>query len=113
VIPGDPKKCCVFEGFFDFLSWKIEHNDAQQTIIVLNTLALIESGITIAKRYSDISLFFDRDNAGINATKHFMAELPYAGDHSKLYEGFNDYNDKIKQLSPNKSFSSVKPPIKR
>ena len=98
-LADDAKSCCVFEGYFDFLSWKVENPAAKQSIIILNTLALIESGITLGKNFSSIDIFFDRDKAGVEATRHFIKSLPYASDRSKLYEGFNDYNDKIKAAS--------------
>jgi hypothetical protein len=95
-IPGHPKNAVVFEGFIDFLSWRLEHPDAQQSVIVLNSLSLLQQGISKAKSFSSLDIFFDRDKAGISATREFIKVLPYATDKSKLYEGFNDYNDKIK-----------------
>ncbi|PAW95429.1 hypothetical protein CKK33_18750 [Mucilaginibacter sp. MD40] len=96
IIPGHPKKAAVFEGFIDFLSWRFENPDADHSIIVLNTLTLLQQGIVRAKAFSSLDIYFDRDKAGKAASRDFIKALPYATDRSAIYEGFNDYNDKIK-----------------
>jgi hypothetical protein len=95
LIPAHPKNVAVFEGFINYLSWRTEHPDADHTIIVLNTLALLSPGIAKAKEFSCIDIFFDRDQSGLLATKELIKALPYATDRAGAYEGFNDYNDKI------------------
>jgi hypothetical protein len=100
-IPGDQKAVAVFEGFLNYLSWKTEHPGCGESIIVLNTLSLINSGISKAKQFSSIDLYLDRDASGHKASKDFMFALPYASDRSVLFEGYNDYNDKIIDLQKN------------
>ncbi len=95
-IPGHSKNAAVFEGFLDFLSWRIENPETDHSIIVLNSINLLQQGITKAKLYSSLDIYFDRDKAGITATKDFLKALPYAMDRSAVYDGFNDYNHKIK-----------------
>ncbi len=97
-IVGDEKKVALFEGFLDYLSWRKEHPDASDTVIVLNSVNLLASAIAKSKRFSSIDLYFDRDKAGLKATKEFIVALPYATDRSKAYEHYNDYNDKIRAL---------------
>jgi hypothetical protein len=94
-IPGHPKKVALFEGFINYLSWRSEHLEADQSIVVLNTLALLNSGVAKAKEFSSIDVYFDRDQSGLIATKELIKALPYATDRAGAYEGFNDYNDKI------------------
>ncbi|MBS7565551.1 toprim domain-containing protein [Mucilaginibacter sp. Bleaf8] len=96
VIPGHAKSAVVFEGYLDFLSWKTEHPDADHTVIVLNSLSLLHQGINKAKMFASLDVFFDLDRPGRLATKEFIKALPYATDRSAVYEGFNDYNDKLK-----------------
>ena len=82
---------------------------------------MLSRGVEKAKAYSSIDIFFDRDKQGFLATKEFLKALPYATDRSLAYEGYNDYNDKIKaQLSVAESkksqggfFSGVKVPFER
>jgi hypothetical protein len=96
VIPGNPKSAVVFEGYLDFLSWKTEHLNADQTIIILNSLSLLQKGVNKAKMFTLLDIYFDNDRPGRLATKVFVKALPYATDKSAAYEGFNDYNDKLK-----------------
>ncbi|TFF37032.1 toprim domain-containing protein [Mucilaginibacter psychrotolerans] len=121
-VPGHPKKAALFEGFMNFLSWRIENPEADHSIIVLNTLTLLQQGIKKAKAFSSLDIYFDRDKGGKNATRDFINVLPYATDRSKAYEGFNDYNDKIKSqlksvvVSEKKNtdfFSGVRVPFSR
>jgi hypothetical protein len=121
-IPGHPKKAALFEGFLDFLSWRYDNPEADHSIIVLNTLTLLQQGINKAKAFSSLDIYFDRDKAGKNASRDFIKSLPYATDRSKAYEGFNDYNDKLKaqiktvvteqETKPN-FFADVRVPFER
>lgn len=94
-IQGHPKDLVVFEGFINYLSWRTEHPDADETVIVLNSVSLIESGIGRAKNFSSIDLFFDHDAAGEKALMRWLQALPYSRDRSAVYAGFNDYNEKL------------------
>jgi hypothetical protein len=122
IIPGHPKKAALFEGFLDFLSWRYENPEADHSIIVLNTLTLLHQGINKAKAYSSLDIYFDRDKAGKAASRDFIKTLPYATDRSSVYEGFNDYNDKLKaqlktapteQGTHSNFFANVKVPFAR
>lgn len=121
-IPGNDKKAAVFEGFMNYLSWRLENADAVHSVIVLNSLSLLQLGIDKAKLFSSLDIFFDRDKQGYAATKDFIKALPYATDRSIAYDGYNDYNDKIisqlnivvvEHTKPNNLFSSVKVPFHR
>lgn len=93
--PGHEKKAAVFEGFINYLSWRVENPLADHSVIVLNSLSLLRAGIGKSKAYSTLDVFFDRDAPGLTATKDFIKALPYATDRSGMYSGFNDYNDKL------------------
>jgi len=94
-IPRDNKRVVLFEGYINYLSWLKENPEAVQSVIVLNTRALLKEGIQRAIQFSAIDLYFDRDAPGHQATRDFMKALPYATDRSAAYEGYNDYNDKL------------------
>ncbi|WP_345952973.1 hypothetical protein [Mucilaginibacter sp. PAMB04168] len=94
-ISGHEKKAVVFEGFINYLSWKLEHPLADHSVIVLNSLSRLNAGIGKAKAFSTLDIYFDRDNPGLLASREFIKSLPYATDRSGTYSGFNDYNDKI------------------
>jgi hypothetical protein len=94
-IPGNPNSLAVFEGFIDYLSWLSDNPFADESVLVLNSLALLQAGISKAESFTRISTYFDNDPSGRKATQAFNAALPQAIDRSAIYEGYNDYNDKI------------------
>lgn len=96
LIAGEERRLAVFEGYFDYLSWLYEHPGAKESILILNSLSLLEAAIKVATRYPIIDCFFDHDKPGRSANKRFLAGLPYATDRSAIYEGHHDYNDKRK-----------------
>jgi len=110
-IDGHPKNVAVFEGYLDYLSWKTENPSADQSIIVLNSLAMIRTAVGKAKAFSSIDVYFDKDKQGIQHTRELIRSLPYATDRSKAYDGFNDYNDKLKSLLKVETTGNSKPDI--
>ena len=90
-----PKRLPCLRDTLNYLSWRVENPGSQQSILVLNSLALLNAGIAKAKEFSSINLYLDRDKPGFDASKDFIKALPYATDRSSAYEGFNDYNDKL------------------
>jgi hypothetical protein len=96
IISGDPHMLAVFEGYMNYLSWKRYHPEAAHTVICLNSLVNLPKAISAAGTYQDISLYLDHDQAGREATAAFLNAIPHATDTSVIYEGYNDYNDKLK-----------------
>ncbi|QTE45951.1 MULTISPECIES: toprim domain-containing protein [Mucilaginibacter] len=94
-IPNSEKKLAVFEGFFNYLSWLTENPFAPDSVLVLNSLSLLQAGILKAQDFRDISLFLDNDPSGRQATLDFTSALPWAKDRAGIYTGYNDYNDLI------------------
>lgn len=95
LIPRAGKKLVVFEGFFNYLSWLRDHPGHDRSVLVLNSLALIDKGMEKAKVFTEIDLYLDRDASGYAALKTWMKALPYSTDKSAVYQGYNDYNDKL------------------
>jgi len=96
-VPGSPVHTIIFEGYMDYLSWLTEHQpEIKPTVVVLNSIAMLNRAIDKVGPFPRIELYLDRDEPGINATKEFIKRVPQAKDHSHEYEGFKDYNEKIK-----------------
>ena len=95
-IPGDDTKLAVFEGYLNYLSWLTENPQATGSVLVLNSIALIQGAIRKAKDYPEVNLFFDRDSAGHLAGLDFKKAVPQATDCSHHYLHYNDYNDKLR-----------------
>jgi hypothetical protein len=94
-IPNSEKRLAVFEGFFNYLSWLTENPFAPDSVLVLNSLSLLQAGILKAQDFRDIALYLDNDPSGRQATLDFTSALPWAKDRSGIYTGYNDYNDLI------------------
>jgi hypothetical protein len=94
-LPNSEKRLAVFEGYFNYLSWLADNPFATESVLVLNSIALLQAGINKARPFTDIYLFFDNDPSGKAATAGFKETISAAIDCSAIYRGYNDYNDKI------------------
>lgn len=115
-VPGMSDKLLVFEGYLDYLSWLTEHEEANPSVMVLNSLSLLEVGIRRAKDFEQVDLYFDRDKSGHQASLHFISAVPYAKDRSAYYDGFKDYNDRLKaglRIATDISFLPAEEPVRR
>jgi hypothetical protein len=121
LIAGIDRRLAIFEGYFDYLSWRHEQPNDHTSVLVLNSLSLLEQGLRIAMAYPHIDCFFDHDKAGRAATRRLLQALPYASDRSAYYKGYNDYNDKRKaeasaaraKHQPKDLFKNIKVPFIR
>ncbi len=94
-LPGSMDRLSVFEGFFDYLSWLTENPFSNDSVLVLNSVSNAQDGIAKAMGFGNVTLYFDHDTAGRKATLDFMTAIPATTDGAHIYEGYNDYNDKI------------------
>lgn len=103
---GKPSKsCCVFEGFFDMLTYetirKYETNlqiciDKECDYIVLNSVNNIKKLLQYLHNYDDIHCFLDNDCAGAKTTdliKSFFTDK--TTDESNRYALYKDINDVV------------------
>lgn len=90
---GNPR-CCLYEGFIDFLSAeKFGFNDCND-VIVLNSVANLGKAIPLLNDYSVMLCFFDNDAAGQAAYSRLEKEFgTKACDKSSLYPNHKDLND--------------------
>ena len=86
----------VFEGFFDFLSFKNVENYLEKepsNYIILNSVTMIHKIKTEIGNYKNIELYFDNDDAGTRAFEMIKSINPNAEDCRLLYSDFKDLND--------------------
>lgn len=86
----------VFEGFFDFLSYKTlqeQLGNPQTDYLILNSLSFFEKSLAPLDRYKAIHLYLDNNNAGQKCTLRALAVGSKFKDESSLYKGFDDLND--------------------
>jgi len=93
----------VFEGFFDFLSFKnvesfLEKNPCDY--IILNSVSMISMIKNSIENYENIELYFDNDEAGNRAVEMIKNENKNAEDCRVLYSDFKDLNDWMIHKNP-------------
>ena len=98
------RECCVFEGFFDFLTYMTFKRrgdsllciDSATDYVILNSVAIVKRTFEVLKQYSLIHCFLDNDKAGQDATQMIRLEFPDSSvDESYRYSGYEDINDVI------------------
>ena len=86
----------IFEGFFDFLSFKnIEKSlsDEKSDYIILNSVSMIHNIKNSLRNYEKLELYFDNDEAGNRAVEMLKNENENVEDCRKLYSDFKDLNE--------------------
>jgi len=86
---------CIFEGFFDFLSFLTLTKSHQMNAdyLVLNSLSFFEKALMLSAEYAVKRLYLDRDIAGQNCSLQAIALNKDFIDESKFYKGYKDLND--------------------
>ena len=86
----------IFEGFFDFLSFKnIEKSFGNESsdYIILNSVSMIHNIKNSLRNYEKLELYFDNDEAGNRAVEMLKNENENVEDCRKLYSDFKDLNE--------------------
>ena len=86
----------IFEGFFDFLSFKnIEKSlsDEKSDYIILNSVSMISKIKSLLENHKNIGLYFDNDEAGNRAVETLKKEFENVEDDRILYKYFKDLNE--------------------
>ena len=102
-IKNNSKNVRVFEGFFDFLSFKKVENYLQKETsdyLILNSVSMIHKIKNLLGNYKNIELYFDNDDAGTRAVEMIKTDLKNAEDFRVLYSDFKDLNDWLIQNNP-------------
>jgi len=95
-IENGAKDVSVFEGFFDLLSFKAINDREQlrvQNYIVLNSISLFEKARPILETHNQVSLYLDRDQAGLDLASHALSLSEKYQDASSLYKNHKDLNE--------------------
>ena len=102
-LKNDSKDVRIFEGFFDFLSFKKVENYLEKQrsdYIILNSVFMINKIKNDLGNYQNIELYFDNDDAGTRAVEMIKTDLKNAEDFRVLYSDFKDLNDWLIQNNP-------------
>ena len=91
----------VFEGFMDFLSWKMmdEFTFDRYDCCVLNSVTNLGKIIAKVAEYDTVKTFLDNDDAGLRAFSQLAQALETTdvsiSEMSGLYEGYKDLNEML------------------
>lgn len=93
IVKGNAR-CCLYEGFIDFLSGeKFGFND-NNDVMVLNSVANLIKAIPLLQDYSVMLCFFDNDATGQAAYARLEKEFgTKICDKSSFYPNHKDLND--------------------
>ena len=114
-IKNDSKSVKIFEGFFDFLSFKNveEYLEKEPSdYIILNSVSMISTIKNSLKNYENIELYFDNDEAGNRAVEMLKNEMKNVEVGRILYKDFKDFNEYLTQQT-NEVQQQYKPRFKR
>ena len=93
----------IFEGFFDFLSFKNVENFLEKepsNYIILNSVSMIHNIKNSLENYEKVELYFDNDEAGDRVVEMIENENKNVEDCRVLYSGFKDSNDWLIHKNP-------------
>jgi hypothetical protein len=86
----------IFEGFFDFLSFKNLEDNLQKKpsdYIILNSVSMIPKIKNLIQNYQKVELYFDNDNAGNRAVEMIKDAGENIEDCRILYKNHKDLNE--------------------
>lgn len=102
-IKNGAKSLRLFEGFFDFLSFKSVDDFLEKELadyLILNSVLMISKIKKSLEAYDNIELYFDNDEAGNRAVEIIRSENKNAEDCRILYSDFKDLNDWMIHKNP-------------
>lgn len=105
-------KLCVFEGFMDFLSFKIlnpQLSGTEYDYLILNSTSFFAQSRPLMESYEETNLYLDNGKQGRKLTSDALSWSQTYKDRSNLYEGYDDMND----FHCNRKLSEVKPSHKK
>lgn len=85
----------VFEGFFDYLSYKTIEKDissSETDYLILNSTSMLFLAEDILRNYEKLSLFLDNDDTGKAAVGNICLFHKNVEDCSPLYKDYEDLN---------------------
>lgn len=103
-IDNGSKLLAVFEGFFNYLSYRTMNHKTGEPLtnfLVLNSLSFFEKSRNLMENHVQVNLYLDRDKAGINCIQEALNWNQHLyKDQSHLYSNHKDLNDWLVNKQP-------------
>ncbi|MHA6279538.1 toprim domain-containing protein [Salinimicrobium sp. CAU 1759] len=100
----------VLEGMFDLLSLAVINPEEieKADLLILNSLSFLPEVLEIFTLYLTVTLYLDRDSAGIGATENVLRSCSHCKDGSQLFKGHKDLNDKLIHSTHDRKYKPLK-----
>jgi hypothetical protein len=96
-VDNGAKDIAVFEGFFNFLSYKNMYYNQQEPLrnfLILNSTSFFEKNLTKMQEHNQVHLFLDNDKTGQKFTQQALGiDKEKFRDERHLYHRYGDLND--------------------
>ena len=94
MVENQSSEICIFEGFFDYLTYKNLEKKENSTsdYLILNSTAMLFKIEEMLKKYAKISLLLDNDSNGELAKSKIQNQYKNVEDCSLIYHGFKHLN---------------------
>ena len=93
-IKNNSENLKVFEGFTDYLSFKIlAQEKTPSDYLILNSVAMVHKTSGIFGNYKSVEMYLDNDRAGEQCRDSILKIFPEADDRSNEYFRHQDLND--------------------
>ena len=95
MVENQSSEICIFEGFFDYLTFKnLEKTEnSNSDYLILNSTAMLFKVEKKLKKYDKISLFLDNDSNGGFVKSKIQNQYKNVEDCSLIYQEFKDLNE--------------------
>ena len=95
LVENQSSEICIFEGFFDYLTYKNleKKENSNSDYLILNSTAMLFKIEKKLEKYDKISLFLDNDSNGELAKSKIQNQYKNVEDCSLIYQNFKDLNE--------------------
>ena len=95
LVENQSSEICIFEGFFDYLTYKNleKKENSNSDYLILNSTAMFFKVEETLKKYNKISLFLDNDANGKFVKSKIYNQYKNVEDCSLIYQEFKDLNE--------------------
>jgi 5S rRNA maturation endonuclease (ribonuclease M5) len=95
MVENQSSEICIFEGFFDYLTYKNLEKKENSTsdYLILNSTAMLFKVEETLKKYAKILVFLDNDDNGKFVKSKIQNQYKNVEDCSLIYQNFKDLNE--------------------
>ncbi len=105
----------IFEGFTDYLSFKILKQHLEKSpsdYLILNSVSMINRATDLVKTYPNIELYLDNDRTGNEVNEILNRRFPEAEDCRILYPNHKDLNEfltggNLRKINPGREIEDL------